>query len=93
MLDFQCSPLQESMRLMHTQRRFSLSTSFDTLLSFLLLARNNHEFTPSLQEEDKLGVSHTLPVLVPNQLSFSTLFLPTGLILKEVSAHFLSALC
>jgi len=39
-----CSPLQESMRLMHTQRR------------------NNHEFTPSLQEEDKLGVSHTLPV-------------------------------
>merc|ERR1711865_870728 len=32
-----CSPLQESMRLMHTQRR------------------NNHEFTPSLQEEDKLG--------------------------------------
>jgi hypothetical protein len=63
------------------------------ILSFLLFARNNHEFTPSLQEEDKLGVSHTLPVLVPNQLSFSTLFLPTGLILKEVSAHFLSALC
>merc|ERR1712166_374048 len=39
-----CSPLQESMRLMPTQRR------------------NNHDFTPSLQEEDKHGVSHTLPV-------------------------------